>query len=84
LKLGKNELWFYQGRDDIGPDPVKSVQNQNVAKFKKAEGKFYLINISPFGKELDHIGNDPQKLKAFVRAVKNMQGISIRGYLSRI
>lgn len=68
-KLGKNELWFDQGRDDIGPDQVKSGIDNNVAKLKKAEAKFYLINISPSGKELDHIGNDPQKLKAYAREV---------------
>jgi len=68
-KLSKKELWFDQGRDDIGPDQVKSGIDQNVAKLKKTEAKFYLINISPSGKELDHIGNDPQKLKAFAREV---------------
>lgn len=68
-KLGKKELWFDQVRDDIGPDQVKTGIDQNVAKLKKAEAKFYLINISPSGKELDHIGNDPQKLKAFAREV---------------
>lgn len=68
-KLGKNELWFDQGRDDIEPDQVKSGIDQNVAKLKKTEAKFYLINISPSGKELDHIGNDPQKLKAYAREV---------------
>lgn len=68
-KLGKKELWFDQERDDIGPDQVKTGIDQNVAKLKKTEAKFYLINISPSGKELDHIGNDPQKLKAFAREV---------------
>jgi len=68
-KLGKNELWFDQGRDDIRPDQVKSGIDNNVAKLKKTEAKFYLINISPSGKELDHIGNDPQKLKAYAREV---------------
>jgi len=68
-KLGKNELWFDQARDDIGPDQVKSGIDSNVAKLKKTEAKFYLINISPSGKELDHIGNDPQKLKAYAREV---------------
>lgn len=68
-KLSKKELWFDQGRDDIGPDQVKSGIDQNVAKLKKTEAKFYLINISPSGKELDHIGNDPQKLRAFAREV---------------
>ena len=68
-KLGKKVLWFNQGRDDIGPDQVKSGIDNNVAKLKKTEAKFYLINISPSGKELEHIGNDPQKLKAYAREV---------------
>jgi len=68
-KLGKNELWFDQGRDDIGPNQVKSGIDNNVAKLKKTEAKFYLINISPSEKELDHIGNNPQKLKAYAREV---------------
>lgn len=68
-KLGKNELWFDQGRDDIGVDQVKSGIDSNVGKLKKTEAKFYLINISPSGKELDHIGNDPQQLKIYARAV---------------
>jgi hypothetical protein len=68
-KLGKNELWFDQSRDDIGPDQVKSGIDNNVAKLKKTEAKFYLINISPSGKELDHIGNNPHKLKAYAREV---------------
>jgi len=68
-KLGKKELWFDQGRDDIGPDQVKSGIDNNVAKLKKTEAKFYLINISPSGKELEHINNDPEKLKAYAREV---------------
>lgn len=68
-KLGKNELWFDQARDDIGPDQVKSGIDNNVAKLKKTEAKFYLININPSGKELDHIGGNPQKLKAYAREV---------------
>jgi len=68
-KLGKKELWFDQGRDDIRPDQVKSGIDNNVAKLKKTEAKFYLINISPSGKELEHIGNDPEKLKAYAREV---------------
>ena len=68
-KLGKKELWFDQGRDDLIPDEVKYGIDHNVAKLKKTEAKFYLINISPSGKELDHIGNDPQQLKRYAREV---------------
>lgn len=68
-KLGKGELWFDQERDDIGVDQVKSGIDQNVAKLKKTEAKFYLVNISPSCKEPAHIGNNPQKLKAYAREV---------------
>lgn len=68
-KLGKNELWFDQVREDLVPDDVKNGIDRNVAKLKKAEAKFYLINISPSEKELNHIGNDPQRLKEYAREV---------------
>ena len=41
----------------------------NTAKLKQSEAKFYLVNISPSQKELQHIGNDPQKLKEYARGV---------------
>lgn len=65
----KAELWFNQGRDDLRPYEVRQGIDSNTAKLKQSEAKFYLVNISPSQKELQHIGNDPQKLKEYARGV---------------
>ncbi|MCK8496130.1 DUF5712 family protein [Spirosoma sp. RP8] len=65
----KAELWFNQGRDDLRPYEVRQDIDSNTAKLKQSEAKFYLVNISPSQKELQHIGNDPQKLKDYARRV---------------
>lgn len=65
----KAELWFNQGRDDLRPYEVRQGIDTNTAKLKQSEAKFYLVNISPSQKELQHIGNDPQKLKEYARSV---------------
>lgn len=70
LKVEHNaELWFDQGRDDLRAYEVRQGIDSNTAKLKQHEAKYYLINISPSQKELAHIGNDPQKLKDYARAV---------------
>jgi len=65
----KAELWFDQGRDDLRPYEVRQGIDTNTAKLKQSEAKFYLVNISPSQKELQHISNDPQKLKEYARGV---------------
>lgn len=65
----KAELWFNQGRDDLRPYEVRQGIDTNTAKLKQSEAKFYLVNISPSQKELQHIGNDAQKLKEYARGV---------------
>lgn len=65
----KAELWFNQARDDLRPYEVRQGIDSNTAKLKQHEAKFYLVNISPSQKELQHIGNDPQKLKDYARGV---------------
>lgn len=65
----KAELWFNQQRDDLRPQQVRQDIDANTAKLKQHEAKFYLVNISPSQKELQHIGNDPQRLKDYARSV---------------
>jgi hypothetical protein len=65
----KAELWFNQQRDDLQPQQVRQDIDSNTAKLKQHEAKFYLVNISPSQKELQHIGNDPQQLKDYARSV---------------
>ena len=63
------ELWFNQQRDDLRPQQVRQDIDSNTAKLKQHEAKFYLVNISPSQKELQHIGDDPQRLKDYARSV---------------
>lgn len=63
------ERWFNQERDNIRPEEVQKGIDTNVAKLKKTEAKFFLVNISPSEKELAHLGNDPKKLKEYAREV---------------
>lgn len=65
----KAELWFNQQQADLRPYEVRQGIDGNTAKLKQQEAKFYLINISPSQKELAHLGNDPEKLKAYARSV---------------
>jgi Skp family chaperone for outer membrane proteins len=65
----EKELWFDQQRDNIAPEEVRQRIDGNVAKLKKSEAKFFLVNISPSEKELAHLGQDPVKLKAYARQV---------------
>lgn len=70
LRTGQQpERWFNQQRTDIQPSEVRQGIDSNTAKLKQHEAKFYLINISPSQKELQHLGNDPQKLKDYARSV---------------
>lgn len=65
----KAELWFDQQREDLRPYEVRQGIDGNIAKLKQQEAKFYLINISPSQRELQHIGDDPQRLKDYARSV---------------
>lgn len=63
----EKERFFSQDEDGITAEEVIEAIDSNKKGLKHRDGKFYLINISPSWKELEHIGNDPEKLKAFTR-----------------
>ncbi len=63
------EHFFDQYNDRVSPLLVVQEIDGNTAKLKKKEPKFYALTINPSQTELKHIGNDPQKLKAYVREV---------------
>lgn len=81
LKNGKNsvsdyENWFNGVRNDIKRQEVRVKIDNNVAKLGRDDSKFFLINISPSQKELEHLfkqygeGSAKKKLKEL--AVKIM------------
>jgi len=81
LKNGKNsvsdyENWFNGVRNDIKRQEVRVKIDNNIAKLGRDDSKFFLININPSQKELEHLNGKygkegtKEKLKEF--AVKVM------------
>ncbi|GAA3971927.1 hypothetical protein GCM10022246_25420 [Pedobacter ginsengiterrae] len=76
LKNGKNsvsdyENWFNGVRNDIKRQEVRVKIDNNIAKLGRDDSKFFLINISPSQKELEHLfkqygeSGAKEKLKEF-------------------
>ncbi|MBJ6369848.1 MobB family relaxase [Snuella sedimenti] len=61
------EHFFDQHNDHVSPKHVVKDIDGNTAKLRKNEPKFYSLTISPSQRELKHIGNDPDKLRQYVR-----------------
>ncbi|TCC99752.1 molybdopterin-guanine dinucleotide biosynthesis protein MobB [Pedobacter frigidisoli] len=82
LKNGKNsvldyENWFNGVRNDIRRQEVRVKIDNNIAKLGRDDSKFFLINISPSQKELEHLfkrygeSGAKEKLKEFAVKVMN-------------
>lgn len=61
------EHFFDQDHDRIDPETVIREIDANTSKLKKTDPKFYSLMVSPSARELKHIGNDPEKLRYYVR-----------------
>ena len=63
----KKEFYFSHDKDQVlSIDVIRSVDN-NCPLIGKTEAKFYSLVVSPQPDEMDHIGNDKTRLKAYVR-----------------
>lgn len=60
--------WISQDREGIAGHEVIASIDANKRDLGKDDDKYYQLVISPSQKELNHIGHDPAKLTAFVRA----------------
>ena len=63
----QQEHFFDQHNDHVSPKHVLKDIDGNTPKLRKNEPKFYSLTISPSQRELKHIGNDPDKLRQYVR-----------------
>ncbi|WBL25732.1 MobB family relaxase [Zunongwangia sp. HGR-M22] len=63
----EKEFFFNQQEDGIKPFQVIKEIDGNTDRLKLKEPKYYSITINPSRYELQHIQNNPEKLKAFVR-----------------
>lgn len=52
-----DERWFNGSHADIFPHEVRMQIDGNVAKLSKDDSKFFLVNISPSQKEIQHLIN---------------------------
>ena len=63
------EAFFDPYDDKISAEEVKTSIDENTAKLKKKEPKFYSITINPSARELAHIADKPSALKAYTRSL---------------
>lgn len=67
--LGERKHFFSHGREEVSVHEVVRNLDANKKNLGKHDAKFYLINISPSKKELEHIGGDETKLREYTRKV---------------
>lgn len=65
----QKEFFFNQNQEHITPEQVVQAIDQNTAKLKDKEPKFYSITLSPSQRELGLLQNSSEDLKAYTRAV---------------
>ena len=63
----KQEYFFNQYENNVEIEQVIQDIDGNTAKLRKVDPKFYSIVVSPDQRELKHIGNDPEKLREYIR-----------------
>ncbi len=61
--------FFNQEQDRVEVQDVIKAIDQNTAKLRKRDPRFYSLVISPSQRELKHLQNDPEKLKEYTREV---------------
>ena len=66
---GERKNFFSHRRDRVGLQEAVRRLDANKKNLGKQDAKFFLINISPSQKELEHIGNDEKKLMQYTRKV---------------
>jgi hypothetical protein len=64
--------WFTEERSNVGPLEVTEQLDANKRNLGQDDAKFYQVILAPSQAELEHIGSDPAKLRAFTRDA--MQG----------
>lgn len=66
-QLEKQEAFFSHNSDAVSREEVIKNIDKNTAKLNANEPRYYSLTINPSQRELQHIGNDAQKLKAYTR-----------------
>lgn len=69
LKPSEMEHFFNQHGEQISAEEVTVAIDNNTAKLKKREPKFYSITVSPSARELKHLENNKEALRRYTREV---------------
>ncbi|MCK7591318.1 DUF5712 family protein [Subsaxibacter sp. CAU 1640] len=69
LEQDEMEHFFNQYGDEISTEKVVKDINENTAKLKKVEPKFYSITVNPSKYELSRLQNSSQDLKLYTRTL---------------
>ena len=69
LNESNKEHFFNQHREGISAGEVVKEIDENTAKLKKTEPKFYSITVSPSSFELKRLQNSREDLKKYTREV---------------
>ena len=67
LEPSEMEHFFNQYDDEISAEKVVEEIDDNTAKLKKTEPKFYSITVSPSKYELNRLQNSSEDLKRYTR-----------------
>src|SRR5690606_24557414 len=68
-ELEDQETFFDQNNDVVSPEQVIKEIDGNTAKLRRTDPKFYSLTINPSSRELQHIKNDPDRLRKYVREI---------------
>jgi hypothetical protein len=61
-------LFFSYNQDEVLYNQViESIDKNGKGNLRKDEAKFYSLVLAPTQEELEHIGNDEEKLRAYTR-----------------
>ena len=59
--------FFNSERDDVRSEEVRLAIDHNARGLRKSQEKFYSLVLSPSHHEVQHLQNDPEKLRTFTR-----------------
>jgi hypothetical protein len=73
------EFYFSHDKDRVlSSDVIRSIDN-NCPSIVKGEARFYSLVVAPHPNEMDHIGNDKTKIKAYVRDTMDIYAGNFNG-----
>lgn len=73
------EFYFSHDRNMVTGSEVINAIDNNCPKIEKHEAKFYSLVIAPRPDEMNHLKNDREKLKAYVRDVMDIYAKNFNG-----